>query len=169
MFEIGQFIVYGSNGVCKVVDIGPVSMPGMPEGRIYYTLEPCYVKGSRILTPVDNTKTVMRSVITKEQADELIDNAQSMDILWIDDERKREASYKDVLAACDCRGLVRIIKTIYQRQKKRLEEGKKLAVRDEKYFKQAEDNLYSELAIALDMDKDEVKDYMIARIDGNEA
>lgn len=168
MFEIGQFIVYGSSGVCRVLDIGTISMEGMPEGRLYYTLEQCYVKGSRIMTPVDNTKTAMRSVITREQADELIDHVRDMDMLWVEDERKREELYKSILAECDCRGLVQIIKTIYQRQRKRLEEGRKLAVRDEKYFKQAENNLYSELAVVLKMSKDEVRDYMLARIDAQQ-
>lgn len=166
MFEIGQFIVYGSNGVCKVADIGRVDMAGMSPEREYYTLEPCYARGSRILTPTDNTKTVMRSVMTREEAEELMDQAKEMETLWIPDERKRESFYKSVIATCDCYELVRVIKTIYLRCQKRLAEGKKVVVSDEKYIKLAEDNLYNELAIVLDMSKEEAKSYMIKRIEG---
>lgn len=165
MFEIGQFIVYGSNGVCKVVDIGKLDMEGMPKDRDYYTLEPCYTKGSRILTPTDNKKTVMRKIMTRKEADDLMDHVRELDTIWISDERKREASYKSVLATCDCRELVRVIKTIYQRQQKRMKEGKKLAVSDERYFKLAEDQLYSELAVVLGVSREEARAYMLERIE----
>lgn len=169
MFEIGQFIVYGSSGVCKVVDIGKIEMPGMPEDRIYYTLEPCYTKGSRILTPTDNKKTIMRRLMTKPEADELIDNVENIEVLWITDERKREEAYKDMIAKCDCHELVKVIKTIYLRKQKRIAAGKKVTISDERYFKLAEDNLYSELAIVLGLTKEEARDYMINRIENTVA
>ena len=165
MFEVGQFIVYGSSGVCKVVDIGKIEMPGMPKDRIYYTLEPCYTKGSRILTPIDNQKTIMRRLMTKEEADELIDGVGDIEILWIPDERRREESYKTMIAKCDCKELVKVIKTIYLRKEKRIAAGKKVTISDEKYFKLAEDNLYSELAVVLDMTKEEAREYMLNRIE----
>ena len=165
MFEIGQFIVYGSNGVCKVIDVGRIDMAGMSAEREYYTLEPFYSKGSRILTPTDNTKTVMRSVMTREEAEELMKCAKEAETLWIPDERKRESFYKSIIATCDCHELVRVIKTIYLRCQKRLAEGKKVVVSDEKYFKLAEDNLYNELAVVLEMSKDEAKAYMMERIE----
>lgn len=165
MFEIGQYIVYGSNGVCKVTDIGHVEMAGISKDRLYYTLEPCYSKGSRIMTPTDNTKTIMRNLITKEEADQLIDSVGEVDVLWIADERKRDEAYKRVIAKCDCLELVRVIKTIYLRKQKRLAAGKKVTISDERFFKLAEDNLYSELAIVLGMSKEEAREYMINRIE----
>lgn len=165
MFEIGQYIVYGSNGVCKVTDIGHVEMEGISKDRLYYTLEPCYSKGSRIMTPTDNTKTIMRNLITKEEADQLIDSVEEVDVLWIADERKRDEAYKQVIAKCDCLELVRVIKTIYLRKQKRLAAGKKVTISDERFFKLAEDNLYSELAIVLGVSKEEAREYMINRIE----
>lgn len=165
MFQIGQFIVYGGSGVCKVVDIGQVDISGMAKDRTYYTLEPCYTKGSRILTPTDNKKTVMRSLLTKQEADDLIDHVSEIETLWVADERKREAEYKSVIATCDCYELIRVIKTIYMRREKRIAAGKKVTVSDEKYFKLAEDNLYNELAIVYDMSREEAKEYMIRRIE----
>ncbi|MCI8373358.1 MAG: CarD family transcriptional regulator [Lachnospiraceae bacterium] len=164
MFEIGQYIVYGSSGVCKVVDIGKSNLSGMSEDRLYYTLEPCYSQKSRILTPTDNKKTVMRCLMTREEADDMIDHAQEAEILWIDNERSRESEYKNVIAKCDCYELIRVIKTIYVRKQERVADGKKVTVSDEKYFKIAEDNLYSELAIVYDMSRDEAKEYMLKRI-----
>ena len=165
MFKIGQYIVYGSTGVCKVVDIGNVEMPGISKDRTYYTLEPCYVKGSRIITPTDNNKTIMRPLLTKKEADELIDHVSDIEALWISDERKREETYRSVIAKCDCYELVRVIKTIYLREQKRAAVGRKMTISDEKYYKLAEDNLYNELAVVYNMTKDEAKAYMIERIE----
>lgn len=165
MFEVGQYIVYGSNGVCKVVNVGKSDMFASETERLYYTLEPCYAKGSRILTPIDNKKIIMRSLISKEEADELIDRVGDVEILWIADERKREAEYRSVIAKCDCKELIRVIKTIYLRKQKRIEAGKKVTVSDEKYFKLAEDNLYNELSVVYNMNREEVKEYMLKRIE----
>lgn len=165
MFEIGQFIIYGSSSVCKVVNIGPSDIAGMPKERLYYTLEPCYTKGSRILTPIDNKKTVMRNLITKEEAESLMEHIDEIDTLWIGDERKREARYKEVIATCDCAQLVRVIKTIYLRKQRRLADGKKVTIGDERYFKLAEDALYNELAVVYDMSREEAREYMIQRIE----
>ena len=56
MFQKNDYVIYGSNGVCKIQDIGPLDMPGIPKERIYYTLVPYYTKDSQIFTPVDSNK-----------------------------------------------------------------------------------------------------------------
>ena len=79
MFSIGEYIVYGMNGVCKVEEIGPMNMSGVDSDKIYYTLLPLYTKGSRVFTPVDNQKVVMRPVISEQEVCELIDSFRA----WI--------------------------------------------------------------------------------------
>ena len=64
------------------------------------------------------------------------------------------------MQTCDCEELVKIIKTLYLRKQQRLESGKKVTVVDEKYFRQAEDKLYEELAYALGMEKKQVGTYI---------
>ena len=64
------------------------------------------------------------------------------------------------MQTCDCEELVKIIKTLYLRKQQRLGSGKKVTVVDEKYFRQAEDKLYEELAYALGMEKKQVGTYI---------
>ena len=52
-----------------------------------------------------------------------------------------------------------------QRKEIRLAGGKKFTAVDERYFKSARDCLYGELAIALDIDVDDVEEYIHDRID----
>ena len=164
MFQIGEYVVYGSTGVCKVVDIGPMNLPGVDKNRKYYTLEPAYSKGSKVFTPVDNNKNVIRPILTEDEANQLIEEIDELENIWIADERKRETVYKEVIARCDCKELMRVIKTIYERKKERMDAGKKITVSDGKYFKMAEDNLYNELSITYQLEPDEVKKYVLDRI-----
>lgn len=156
MFEIGELIIYGGNGVCRVEKIGPIDT-GAAKDRMYYTLNPLKNKDSRIFTPVDNQKVIMRPTMKREDALELIDQIQDLETLWIVDERKRETEYKEAVRKCDCREYVKIIKTIHQRKKARLADGKKVTAVDERYCTIAEDNLYEELSVALDMDRTQTK------------
>lgn len=165
MFSIGEYIVYGLNGVCKVEEIGPMNMSGVESDKIYYTLLPLYTKGSRVFTPVDNQKVVMRPVISKQEACQLIDDMPSIDGIEVIDDKRRELAYKEAVKSCDCRELIRIINTALKRKEERLAQGKKMSACDERYLKQAQDTLYGEFAISLKIDKGEVQDFITNRME----
>ncbi|MBR1742787.1 MAG: CarD family transcriptional regulator [Lachnospiraceae bacterium] len=165
MFEKGDYIVYGSSGVCEVKDVGPMEMTGVKEGKLYYTLKQRYSEGGTIFTPVDNCKIVMRGVYSKGEAGELIETIPFIEELKIQDERKREEFYKDSLRTCDFTEFIRLIKLIYHRKKRRLEAGKKMASLDERYLKMAEDGLYGELEVSLEMSRDDVEKLVSERLD----
>ena len=160
MFEKGEYIVYGSNGVCEVTDIRNMDLKGIPKDKLFYVLTPYNQKGSTVFTPVDSTKTVMRKVLTKEQALELIDNMPEVEELYFSNEKVREEKYKECIRSCDCEQCIRVIKTLYLRRDEKIAQGKKFAATDERYLKLAEDNLYSELSVALGMTKKEVQRYI---------
>lgn len=165
MYLVGEYIVYGTSGVCKVEAIGPMQMSGVNKDKLYYTLAPLYSKGSKVFTPVDNDKVVMRPVLTKEEAEKLIEQIPTIELLWVSDEKSRENIYKAALRTCDCREWIKIIKTLYLRKMSRIAEGKKVTVSDGKYLHMAEERLYEELALALDMDKDDVVEYIIRHVE----
>lgn len=165
MFSIGEYIVYGLNGVCRVEEIGPMNMSGVESDKIYYTLLPLYTKGSRVFTPVDNQKVVMRPVISKQEACQLIDDMPSIDEIEVVDDKRRELAYKEAVKSCDCRELIRIINTALKRKEERLAQGKKMSACDERYLKQAQDTLYGEFAISLKIEKGEVQDFITNRME----
>ncbi|WP_075720425.1 CarD family transcriptional regulator [Roseburia sp. 499] len=165
MFQTGDYMIYGNSGVCQVESVGTIdTIPGIPKDKIYYTLKPLYIKGSTIYTPVDNQKVLIRPLILKEEAMQLIDGIEEIETLWISNEKQREEVYKEELATCDCKELIKIIKTVYQRMQERLAEGKKITNSDRKYFKIAQDSLYGELAIVLDMEKEKVEEFITERM-----
>lgn len=164
MFEKGQYIIYGIRGVCEVMDITTIDRPGRPQGKLYYVLRPYYHQDSKIVTPVDSDKTVIRPLLTREEALELIDRIQDVQEMEVTEDKQREERYKEALKTCDCRVWVSMIKALYLRRKDRIEQGKKMTDLDERYFKTAEENLYSELALSLGMSRDEMVDYIKERV-----
>ncbi|MBO5371842.1 MAG: CarD family transcriptional regulator [Lachnospiraceae bacterium] len=166
MFEVGQYIIYGNTGVCRVEEITKMAAPGEKEKRLYYALDPVYANGSRLFTPVDNQKIIMRPVLTKEEAEALIERMEEIEVLWVSDEKKREQIYKDAIRSCDCEEWVKIIKTLYVRKISRLAEGKKVTSSDAKYLHLAEENFYGELSIALGIPKGEMEEFITRKIKG---
>ena len=166
MFEIGEYIIYGSTGVCKVGEVTKMAVPGTKDDKLYYTLEPVYDKGCRLFTPVDNQKVTMRPILTKQEADALIGKIKEIDLLWVKDEKNREQIYKDAIRTCNCEEWVRMIKTLYVRKQTRLAEGKKVTSSDAKYLHLAQENLYGELSVVMGIPKDEMETYLAKRVQG---
>ena len=106
----------------------------------------------------------MRPVLSRKEALQLIDEMEETNLLGIQNEKKREEDYRASFQKCDCRELVKLIKTIYLREQKRKSEGKKITSQDERYFHMAQMNLYGELAVSLGIDREEVKEFIMARM-----
>ena len=114
--------------------------------------------------PTDSKKVVTRSVMTKKEAEKLLNEWDEIETLWVENDKKREEVYKEALRSCDSRQWVRLIKTSYQRNQDRLKIGKKATTSDERYLHMAEDNLFGELAIPFKMTKGEAEDYFVTQI-----
>ncbi len=165
MFSVGDYVVYGSNGVCRITDIGPMDLPGVSKDKLFYTMTPCYIRDSSLFTPIDNPRVIMRPVMTRDEAESFVESIKDIDGITIKEEKHRELEYKEAVLSCDPEVLVGIIKTIYGRMNERIAEGKKVTSSDSKYFHIAEDSLYGELAISLGIEKNEVKNYIHDKIE----
>lgn len=165
MFEKGEYVVYGSKGVCQVQDISHVNIPGADKNRLYYVLHPVQDKSGTVYLPTDSQKVVIRKVMTKEEAGRLIEEIPQIEQLWIADDKKREVSYKEAMRTCSSRAWVSIIKALYLRRTERQALGKKITSLDERYLRAAEHELYSELSVALDVPKEKMENYIHEHIE----
>ena len=165
LFGKGEYIVYGTKGVCQVKDIKSMSMDERQQEKLYYILEPMGVRGSRIMTPVEGNNSIMRPGLSRDESYHLIDGIQDVDELWITDDKLREMKYKEALKTCDCRQWIGMIKTLYVRKKDRMSRGKRLTEVDERYFRKAKENLYRELSIPLEIPAEEVEKFIAERMD----
>lgn len=160
MFKVGEYVVCGNKGVCVVEKITTLDIAGVDKGREYYILKPKYQTGSTVYVPVDAPKESMRRVIDREEAQKLIDTIRDVPLLAITNDKLSEQVYRESLKSGNCEEWVRIIKTIWLRKQERLQAGRKVTAVDAKYFHIAEESLYGELAVALDLERDEVEAYI---------
>lgn len=165
MFGKGEYVVVGNKGVCMVEDVTTLNISGVDKEREYYILKPVYMAGSTVYVPVDTAKESMRRVLTKEEAMQLIDAIPEIPLITITNDKLLEQEYRGCMRTNCCEEWIRIIKTIYLRKQKRLEAGRKVTAVDAKYFRIAEDNLYGELAVALDIPRAEVQTYIAGEMD----
>lgn len=164
MFCEGEYVVYGTNGVCRVGEITTMDLDNVPKDREYYVLYPKN-NGGKIYVPVDIGNYKMRRVITKAEAEELIVKIPSIEPIHVSNEKLLGEMYKKCIRCYDCIEWIRLIKCIYSRKQIRLSDGKKITSTDEKYMHMAEESLYTELGIALDIPKEQVLDYILKEVE----
>ena len=158
MFSVGDYIVYGHNGICQVVDMTQPDIAGSDNNRLYYVLVPEKTRDSKLFCPADNDKIVLRKIISAQEAHEIIEESKTIEPLAISNGRMGDDSYKSAMKSCDLRQCVQVIKTLLLRKKEREANGKKITATDERYLKQAEEELYAELAIATGQDWEDIKE-----------
>ena len=163
MFKIGDYVAHYKDGICEVVEIGPLNI-SQDKNKNYYTLRPVFNPAGKLYTPVENEKRQIREVSTKDEAENLLAEMSQIEVIHVPDERRRELHYKEALYKNDCREWAAIIKTTYLRKKIRLNMGKRSINVDEKYQASAEKFLCGELSVALNMKKEDIKQCLIDKI-----
>ncbi len=159
MFQIGEYIQYGNSGVCKV-DAITQNIDGFGQGKTFYILIPVENAGSRIYTPVDNEKVVMRRLLTRDEGRQLLQKIPDIPELGISDDKTRESRYKEAILSGNSESWIQVIKTVYLRQERRVAQGRKITATDERYLRSAEDRLCSELAVIFGKEKGQVKQFI---------
>ena len=168
MFQVGNLICYGSTGVCEVKEIK--KMDGEKKGvkRDYYVLKPLY-QTCVITTPADNPKVFMRPIISREEAEKLIDSIPDMQTEEYHSRVIRDLSehYQASFQTHNCEDLLELTMSIYSKKRTLERQKKKFGVIDERYMKRGEDLLFGELAAALDIPRDDVQTYIAQRLKQN--
>lgn len=83
----------------------------------------------------------------------------------IKDEKTVEAQYRECMQSNRCDELVKLLKTLENRKKSRLEKGHKVTALDSRYYKMAEDNLCGELAIVLGITRTEAVKFLAGKME----
>ena len=111
MFSVNDYVVYGSEGVCKVESIGHPEIAGLDKMKEYYTLSPVYRSG-KIYTPVDSN-IHMRSVISRNQAEELIGGIKEIsgDLDVPKDAKLANVYYRELVRSYECVKLISFSKS----------------------------------------------------------
>ena len=164
MFEVGEYIVYGINGICRVEEVGP-SPFDKTDPRTFYLLVPVHnPTSSTIYTPVDNERVPMRRLMTKGEIDALIAAMPEIETITVPVEKQRREIYRSAIGGLDPTGYVRVIKTVHQRRLELAAAHKHFPVTDLEYGRLAKHLLYSECAHVLGLAEEHMEAYISERL-----
>ena len=160
MFQVGEYIVYGINGICRVAEIGP-SPYDKADTRLFYLLIPIHnPMGSTIYTPVDNQRVPMRPLMTREEIDRLVVTIPAQEVLQVPVEKQRREIYRTVIGELRPEGYVQVIKTVRRRRAELTAARKHFPVTDLEYGRLAQHLLSSECAHVLGITEAEADAYL---------
>ena len=165
MFQPGQLLVYGSTGVCRVEGVAAPGLDPTNRKRQYYQLKPLSQDGV-IYAPMDSEKVPIRAVISREEAEALIDQIPSIhaEACHAPTVQALAQRYQSAMGARSCRELLELVMSIYVKQRQMQAQKRRLGQVDERCMKQAERLLYSELSAALGIPAEEVQPYIASRV-----
>ena len=163
-YEIGDLVSKPVTGICKIEDILYLNPQDERNNKLYYLMKPIEDEKEKIYVPVSNADSRLRLCMTKKMAWSLIKRIPEIPTAWVNNEKMRKRNYKGAVKANEPEALVSIIKMIYQRNQKRLAQGKKCTATDARYFQTAENLLYMELGVALGKPKQEICETIIEYI-----
>lgn len=165
MYSVGELIVHSGAGVCRVEEITTLELAGVDKERLYYILAPLYQDGT-VCVPVESKKVFMRPVISRKEAEDLIDRIPDIqaEAYYNQNMTQLERHYRESFENHDCSDLVQLTMSIYAKRRERMEKNLKFGAIDKRFMERAEDLLYGELAVALGIDRDDVRAYIARRL-----
>lgn len=162
--EVGTHVLYGKMGVCLVQEQKAIKMG--KDSSLYYVLCPVSDGRSSIYVPCDNAELVarMRPLLTRDEINALLSDADEERVQWIDDRSARAALYRSVTADGDRRLLIRVICCLFRRKHERQELGKRLSAMDESALQECMRLIDEEFSMVLDIPRTEVVHYILERL-----
>lgn len=151
MFNVGEYVVHNVEGLCKIKDIVNYF------DKDYYVLNKFGDSRTKIMIPVNSKLNLVRSVASKSEIDEAIKNIPSIIAEPIYDYRIRTREYDRMLKSGNIEILFKLIKSLLKQKK---DKGN-LTETDKKIIKMAEDLIDVEFAYSLNINQDDVKDYIL--------
>lgn len=155
MFKVNDIVV-SKHDICKITEI----IKDFAQDEDYYTLAPLDNDSLTIHAPVSNKMGLLRSIITKQDAKDLIQKIPEIKIVKLTD-RTLEHEYNSLVNSGKREDLVRVIKTTYLHKIEGMDNGLKMSQKEKSYFALAERLLYSELSVALNKPYSEMKEYIV--------
>ena len=101
MYQVGELVVYGMHGVCRVVS---------EEERLvdkkrlnYLALEPLSNGNSRFLVPTQNAAAMakLQPILSKEELEAMITSENVKTGEWIREENQRKQTYRELIGSGD--------------------------------------------------------------------
>lgn len=155
MYAIGDLVLYGRTGVCRVEEVKTAA-----DGS-YYILKPLY-QTCNITIPADNPKVFIRPILTPDEVHQLISRFPELDAQPYHNRNLNQlrAYYLSCMESHSCEDLARLAKSLHLKKQETEAQKKKFGAVDERFLREAENLLFGEFAASLNIPQSEVENYI---------
>ena len=128
MLSKGDCVVFGNHGLCEVKDILVPAFLERGNETLYYSMVSSIDTKGVIFVPVEGAEDKMRDAIDADEAEELINEIDELEVYDIPAGKKAEAVIVDVIKRNKAPEMMCLVKSLRGIKAKRAAEGKKFAI-----------------------------------------
>lgn len=160
MFAIGDLVMYGIHGVCKIVEVETRTIDRKKVE--YLVLEPQHQAASRYYVPSGNPNAMakLRPMLSRQELEDLLCGEQVRQDCWINDENARKQYYRELASGGDRVALLRMVRALYKHRQEQMEAGRKFHLCDENFLRDAQRLIETEFSTVLGIAPGEVTAYL---------
>ncbi len=160
MYQIGDQVLYGVHGVCRVT--GQEKQVMDKKQRLYLVLEPEGQQGARFLVPTHNEGAMskLRPMMTEAELESLLQSEEVRRDHWIPDENQRKQRYRELIGSGNRAALMGMICTLYRHKAARAEAGRRCHLCDDNFLRDAEKILSGEISLVLSISQAQARDHL---------
>ncbi len=146
MYSVGEFVVYGAEGVCRIAGIEELDLTGEP--MLYYALAPESDRSSKIFVPVANSKLTDRisRMLSEDEIRALLADFSEGESVWVDSTNLRKSRYHEIVNSVDRTRIIRLVRELHKRRSSIRKTGQRFSLTDEHYYKLAQKILFDEFS-----------------------
>lgn len=156
MYQTGEIVSYGINGVCRITALTERTVGS--EKTLYYQLEPVRGNNATVLVPT-NSETLlrkMRPVLSAGEINALLQSLPGAPDQWTDNEQDRKLRYREIFGGSDAFALASLACSLYRQKQALTARGRRLRQVDEAAWKDAERLLSDEFSYVLGSEPGEI-------------
>ncbi len=160
MFQVGEFVLYGSHGVCRVK--GTEKQLVNRKRTEYLVLEPLSQNESKFYLPSQSPAAMgkLKPVLSREELEDLLTSDLIRHDCWIREESLRKQHYRDLISSGDRVLLLQMVNALYRYRDEQIAAGRKFHQCDDNFLRDAEKLLCSEICLVMDLTAEQARTYL---------
>lgn len=164
MYQSGTYVIYGIQGVCRVV--GTEVQRVNRKRTEFLVLEPLAKTESRFYLPLQNAAAMekLKPVMSRDELENLLVSPDIRQGNWISEENRRKQYYRELVTGYDRMALLQMLSSLYRYKDEQLALGRKFHQCDDNFMRDAERLLSVEVALIMELTVEEARYYLKERI-----
>ena len=160
MYRVGDAVLYGSNGICRIREVTRMESCGMVDD--FHVLKPVSSEATTVFVPLGSEILLsrMHPLLSPAEMRELLDGLSDAAPIWVENENQRKTLYREIMNSGDRSAVFRVYLTLRRLREEREKKGKHLRVSDERSYRETERIFFDELSLVLGWSREECETFL---------